>query len=133
MTAWYSRGQISPSRATVACTLVACFASVLADARTASAQIPSSGVFYACVRLDKDADLVRLVAADEACKPRESRVHWNVVGPQGPQGAVGKQGVQGVTGPQGAVGPQGAEGTRGPQGIQGPSGGQGLQGATGAQ
>ena len=42
-----------------------------------------------------------------------------LVGPQGPQGAVGPQGEQG---PQGAVGPQGEQGPQGPQGEQGPQG-----------
>lgn len=123
---------------------------LLADVREASAQIPSNGVFYACVRLDKDGDdakLVRLVAADEPCKGRETRVHWSVTGPQGPQGAPGPigpagargaNGAPGATGPQGAAGPQGpagAQGVAGPQGVpgaQGPSGPAGTQGAAGA-
>ena len=40
----------------------------------------------------------------------------SLVGPQGPQGAVGPQGPQG---PQGVIGPQGPQG---PQGEQGPKG-----------
>ncbi len=50
------------------------------------AQIPTNGVIYGCVRLDRDKDegkLLRLVAADEACKKNETRIHWNVAGPQG--------------------------------------------------
>ena len=49
-------------------------------------QIPSDGVFYACMRVDKDGDegrLVRLVAATEECKPQEQRISWNVTGRQG--------------------------------------------------
>ena len=73
---------------------------------TAHAQIPSAGVFHACVRLDN----VRLVAANEACKKNETRVTWNAAGPQGPQG------------PQGIAGPQGEPGVQGPQGAQGEPG-----------
>jgi hypothetical protein len=93
-----------------------------AGVRDAAAQIPSDNVFYACVRLDRDGDegrLVRLVAADERCRPREQRVHWNVVGPQGPQGAQGLQGLPGVPGVQGALGPRGEEGPQGPPGLRG--------------
>src|SRR5436190_5631988 len=69
------------------------------------AQIPSDGMFYACVRVDKDSDsgkLVRLVAADEACGKHETRVQWNVVGPQGVPGAPGVKGSTGATGATGA-------------------------------
>ncbi len=93
-----------------------------ADARQASAQIPSDGVFYACLRVDRDQEegrLVRLVSADERCNRGEQRVHWNVVGPQGPQGPAGTPGVPGLPGPRGA---DGQPGTRGPQGPEGPQG-----------
>jgi hypothetical protein len=83
----------------------------------ASAQIPSKDhVFYACVRLDRDHDearLVRLVAENERCGPREKRLSWNAEGPQGPQGPQGVQGPQGAPGP---VGPKGDEGAVGPAG-----------------
>jgi hypothetical protein len=51
-----------------------------------------------------------------------------LIGPAGPQGAMGLTGAQGATGPtgaQGATGPtgaQGATGATGPQGVQGPPG-----------
>jgi hypothetical protein len=93
-----------------------------AGVRAAAAQIPSDNVFYACVRLDRDGDearLVRLVAADENCRPRETRVHWNVVGPQGPRGLQGLPGVPGVQGAAGAIGPRGVEGPEGPPGLRG--------------
>ena len=91
----------------------------------AEPQIPSDGVFYACLRLDRRGDegrLARLVSVDEACRPNEVRVHWNQTGPQGPQG------VPGPTGPQG---PQGPQGEQGEQGIQGPAGPDGAPGETG--
>jgi hypothetical protein len=98
---------------------------IVAGARNVAAQIPASnGVFYACVRLDRDQDegrLARLVAADEACKPRETRVQWSVTGPQGPQGPIGPAGVQGPPGAQGAPGAVGATGPMGPMGAQGVS------------
>src|SRR5262249_2343531 len=94
----------------------------------ASAQIPSrQGVFFACVRLDKDQDegrLARLGAADEACKKNEVRVQWSVTGPQGPPGP------QGPVGPQGAIGPTGPAGPPGPTGATGPAGAEGARGAS---
>ena len=103
---------------------------------TASAQIPSKqGVFFACVRLDKDQDeahLARLVAPDEACKRNETRVQWSVTGPQGPQGQQGIQGPQGNQGATGGQGAIGATGPMGPSGAIGPTGAAGATGATGA-
>ena len=108
-----------------------------------AAQIPSSGgVYYACVRLDGDQDaarLLRLVAASESCRGGETKIHWNVVGPQGPvgpagpRGATGPQGAAGTPGTAGAAGPQGAAGPTGPVGPQGPTGATGATGATGPQ
>jgi hypothetical protein len=66
-------------------------------AERAAAQIPSAdGVFYACVRPADDGDqarLVRLVSANEPCRRTETRVHWNVTGPQGPPGTNGTNGT----------------------------------------
>ena len=128
------------SKATWGSTICTVFFAValglFADAREASAQIPSNGVFYACVRLDKDNDearLARLVAADEPCKPRETRVSWSAVGPQGPQGVRGATGPQGPSGPQGPIGPVGPSGPTGSTGAAGPTGPMGATGATGAQ
>ncbi len=90
---------------------------VIADAGDASAQIPSDNVIYACVRLDRDHDegrLVRLVSADEHCRPRETRIQWSVAGPEGPAGPPGAPGPAGAPGPQGAQGPQGEPGPSGP-------------------
>ena len=113
---------------------------IVGDARSAEAQIPASnGVFYACVRLDRSQDegrLARLVAADEACKPRETRVEWSVTGPQGPQGPTGPAGAPGIQGPQGAPGapgPTGAVGATGPIGATGATGPTGATGDRGPQ
>jgi hypothetical protein len=57
---------------------------------------------------------MRLVDAGVACHQNETRVQWNVTGPQGPQGPQGPAGPQGATGAQGLTGPQGAIG---PQGL----------------
>ena len=54
----------------------------------------------------------------------------NIMGPQGPAGAVGPQGPAGVAGPQG---PQGIQGLTGPAGATGLTGPQGPIGLTGAQ
>jgi hypothetical protein len=47
------------------------------------------------------------------CKRGQTRVTWNQVGPQGPQGTPGPQG------PQGSAGPQGVQGPAGPPGVPG--------------
>ena len=61
-------------------------------ARPAAAQIPAAnGEFFACVRIDRDHDegrLMRLVASGEPCRRNETKIHWNIVGPQGPQGPI---------------------------------------------
>lgn len=93
--------------------------SLLAGIREVSAQIPTDGVFYACVRLDKGGEngkSVRLVAASEACRPGEERVFWSQTGPQGPQGVPGPTGATGATGPTGATGATGATGPAGTTG-----------------
>jgi len=100
----------------------------------ASAQVGGGGMFYACVRVDRDNEegrIPRLVAAGEACRRNETRLHWVEVGTAGPVGAPGIQGPIGPMGPQGLVGPQGPAGPQGPQGVQGPEGPQGPQGPQG--
>ena len=64
-----------------------------------------------------DSARIRLMSATEACRPEETRISWNVVGPRGRPDAEDP-------GPQGAVGPQEAwapgtsrsDGTRGTAG-----------------
>lgn len=108
-----------------------------------TAQVGADGVFYACVRVDRDNDegrVPRLVAANEACRRNETRLHWvqagatgqvGAQGVQGPPGPMGPQGLQGPQGPAGPQGPQGAQGLTGPEGPQGPQGSQGAQGPQG--
>src|SRR5258706_15807441 len=100
-------------------------------ATRAEAQIPSNGVFYGCIRLDRDQDEsrhVRLVAQDEPCRHNETRVQWSMTGPAGP---VGPQGIAGPTGAQGIAGPTGAHGATGPAGPGGAAGATGANGANG--
>jgi len=91
---------------------------------------------FACVR---EANQVRIVDASQTCQKNETRIFWNVVGPQGPAGpggTAGPAGAQGPAGPagaQGPVGPAGAQGPVGPAGAQGPVGPAGATGATGSQ
>ena len=110
-------------------------AAVLAvTAEHLQAQIPTNGVIYACVRLDRDKDegkLVRLVAGDEPCRRNETRIRWNVEGPTGPQGPKGATGAKGTNGVNGAEGPMGPPGLAGADGLDGEMGPQGAQGETG--
>jgi collagen triple helix repeat protein len=94
----------------------------------------TNNVIYACVSHEGD---VRLIDAQDRCKRHETKIFWNVAGPQGPagapgpQGPAGPQGPQGVTGQQGSIGPTGATGAVGPQGPKGDTGAQGVQGPQG--
>ena len=96
--------------------VVVCVVGVAASAGRAEAQIPGAdGQFHACVRVDRDAStgrLMRLVAANEACRANETRLHWNVAGAQGPEGPQGLQGPQGPQGQPGADGINGTNATR---------------------
>jgi len=61
----------------------------------------SSDVLEACI--NPGNGMMRLVAADTACHPKETRVTWNVEGPAGPSGPAGPQGPEGPAG--GSAGP----------------------------
>jgi hypothetical protein len=76
-----------------------------------------SGVLEACINPGNGG--MRLVGATTPCHNNETRVQWNVTGPQGPQGPTGPQGPEG---PQGETGPQGLAGSAGPAGPAGPAG-----------
>jgi hypothetical protein len=58
-----------------------------------------SSVLDACI--NPGNGMMRLVDASTACHNNESRVEWNVTGPQGPAGPQGPQGPQGLQGPAG--------------------------------
>ncbi len=66
----------------------------------------------------------------DSCRPDETVISWNQVGPQGlpgepgpegPSGPPGEQGEQGEPGPEGPQGEQGEQGETGPQGPPGPA------------
>lgn len=102
-------------------TALVCLALVIASGsfvERAAAQIPASdGTFYACVRLDRDKDegrLARLVAADEACRRNETRIHWSQ---QGPRGVPGTNGINGTNGTNGTNGRDGTDGANGQDGT----------------
>src|SRR5262245_53035209 len=62
---------------------------------------------------------LRVVSDGAECRPNESPISWNQVGPAGPPGPQGQAGPSGPTGP---AGPQGPTGSQGPAGPPGPSG-----------
>jgi hypothetical protein len=100
---------------------------VLTTPATAAAQIPSAtGVYTACIRLDRDGDegrLARLIdPARERCKRNEAQVSWNEKGLKGDKGDKGFKGDTGDRGDKGATGDKGDQGSQGPQGPQGASG-----------
>jgi hypothetical protein len=84
-------------------------------------------VYTGCVKTANGQ--LRMVAEDEPCGSKETRIAWNQQGPQGLQGPQGEKGDTGEPGPQGPEGPQGPTG---PTGNSGPMGPQGLRGVTGA-
>ena len=47
-----------------------------------------------------------LIALLSGCGKKETKIHWNVIGPEGPMGPVGPQGPKGQ---KGDIGTQGAE------------------------
>jgi hypothetical protein len=103
----------------------------------------SAGVIHGCFHT-QNGQLRVIDWPTEQCRPSETAISWNQVGPQGltgatgaagPQGATGAQGplgVTGATGATGAIGPNGATGAAGPQGATGAAGAVGPAGADGA-
>ena len=84
-------------------------------AASVNVSLPPAVVLFGCVNNSSGA--IRIVDQSTTCKSTEHKIHWNQVGPQGPQGSRG---------PQGPQGPQGLEGPQGPQGLQGPQGPSGV-------
>jgi hypothetical protein len=68
----------------------------------------SPSVLEACVNPGNGG--MRLVDATTVCHTTETRVQWNIVGPEGPQGPPGPQGPAGEQGPIGLTGPAGPPG-----------------------
>ena len=83
----------------------------------------------ACI--NKGNGAIRLVAPTTLCHANETRVQWNVIGPQGPAGPAGPAGPEGAAGPAGPAGPVGPAGPAGPAGPQGPAGADGASAASG--
>jgi len=83
---------------------------------------------HACVATNGS---LRVVSATATCKPSETTLDWDIIGPQGPIGLTGSQGPAGSTGPQGPIGPQGQTGPQGQAGPQGEAGAQGAAGLSG--
>jgi hypothetical protein len=70
------------------------------------AVIPSNNVITGCYT--KTGGTIRVIdATTGSCTSKETRLDWNVQGPQGPQGVQGPQGLRGDVGPQGPAGANG--------------------------
>jgi len=79
-------------------------------------------VIYACIK-GKNGQ-TRIISPSLKCLPSETKISWNIKGPQGDKGDVGPQGpigLTGQTGEQGIPGPLGPLGLTGPQGPAGTS------------
>lgn len=122
---------------------------LFATCSSASAKPPASSTgvhtVQACaVKAGKRRGSLRLISAGKRCKRGERRVVWSVLGPPGPQGAIGtagsagekgsagNAGADGVAGPEGKGGAEGQAGTPGQAGPQGAPGTQGPAGTPGA-
>ena len=62
-------------------------------------------IIYGCQQ--KNDGQLRIVSNPGACRPSETSISWNAMGPEGPQGPAGPAGPQGSAGPEGAQGPAG--------------------------
>jgi hypothetical protein len=62
----------------------------------------ATNVIFACV--GDNSRQVRFVGAEEPCRNNETRVTFNVTGPQGPEGPQGPPGPAGPQGPSGVTG-----------------------------
>jgi hypothetical protein len=91
-------------RAGVVCLGLVTLVFLLTVAKRVSAS--PSAVLDACI--NPGNGMMRLVDSSTACHANESRVEWNVTGPQGPAGPQGPQGDPGPQGPQGPQGPAGS-------------------------
>lgn len=89
----------------------------------------ASNTIYACVKKNGDPTLV---AEGARCKPNETLVSWNIVGPRGAKGDTGDTGPQGPKGDTGDAGAPGAPGAQGPAGPPGPQGPPGQSGGAAA-
>ena len=99
--------------------------------------VSASDVITACAA---KSGALRVINVAQSCARSETRLSWNIQGPQGqqgpsgPEGAIGlggAQGQQGPSGPAGAIGPVGPQGLQGLSGSVGPVGPQGPEGPSG--
>src|SRR5262245_25501538 len=72
----------------------------------------ANGVIHTCYKLDaSQGDAFRVInAPNQHCKPGETPLSWNQIGPTGPTGKTGPTGPTGRTGPTGPTGPTGRTG-----------------------
>ena len=89
-------------------------------------QLPE--IIYTCIN---PAGKVRIVDGPDECRPNETLLSWNQVGPRGDTGEQGPQGEPGADGATGPAGPPGADGADGATGPAGPPGADGADGAAG--
>ena len=78
----------------------------------------SSDVIRAC--LTREGDL-RLIGPSDTCRPGQTLLTWNSVGPSGPAGPAGAPGPTGPTGPEGPAGRDGRDGRDGTVGTPAPT------------
>lgn len=89
-------------------------AAALLGAGVAFGSIPNSasGVIYGCY--SKSTGALRVIdnqlTPAPKCRPNESPLFWNQIGPQGPMGLQGPKGEPGPVGPAGPPGPAGVGG-----------------------
>ena len=108
------------TRAIALCSLlVSCLAISLISLGSA---FGNTGELQGCV--NKKTLVLRV---SSKCTKDETKIRWNVAGPQGLQG---EKGDKGDVGP---IGPQGEKGERGENGLKGDTGPQGAKGDAGAQ
>jgi type VI secretion system secreted protein Hcp len=89
---------------------VVAVALVLGGAATYAFAVASStaDTINGCTGVDGS---LRVVAAGANCRPNETALSWNTVGPAGATGPTGAPGATGATGPTGETGPQGPAGS----------------------
>jgi Collagen triple helix repeat (20 copies) len=121
------------SRALAATGLAASAAMGIGAAAAGPAGAATTTKIYACYSDTTDALSYLNFPTKTKCAGGETRISWNVSGPQGARGARGAQGTKGASGAQGATGPQGAQGAQGAVGPQGVAGRQGVAGPQGAR
>ncbi len=81
-------------------------ATAAAAATTLQSIVGSDGVIHGCFKSENGQ--LRLVSADDECRPSEDAIAWNQAGPQG---VPGPKGDTGENGDPGAQGPPGKDGT----------------------